>query len=59
MVESKIINLLKKDSSISQRQIAIKIGETYDSVRYHMAAMLKKGLITKVGNNRNTRWIIN
>ena len=59
MVESKIINLLKKDSSISQRQIAIKIGETYDSVRYHMAAMLKKGLITKVGKNRNTRWTIN
>ena len=59
MVESKIINLLKKDSNISQRQIAIKIGETYDSVRYHMAAMLKKGLITKVGNNRNTRWTIN
>ncbi len=59
MVESKIINLLKKDSSISQRQIAMKIGETYDSVRYHMAAMLKKGLITKVGKNRNTRWTIN
>ncbi len=57
-IENKILELLKTEPNISQRQIAIKIGETYNRVRYHMLNMLNLGIIVKKGNNRSSRWVI-
>ena len=58
IIENKILEILKTEPNISQRQIAIKIGETYDSVRYHMRVMLKTGMIIKLGDNRSSCWKI-
>lgn len=58
LIENKILELLKIEPNISQRQIAKKIGETYNKVRYHMLNMLNSGIIAKKGNNRSSRWQI-
>ena len=58
IIENKILEILKTEPNTSQRQIAIKIGETYNKVRYHMLNMLNSGIIEKKGNNRSSRWKI-
>lgn len=57
-VDEKIIVAIKGNSGISQRKIAELIGETYNTVRYHMDAMQKKGIIQKKGTNKSSRWIV-
>ena len=57
-IDEKTIVAIKGNPGISQRKIAELIGETYNTVRYHMDAMQKKGITQKKGTNKLSRWIV-
>ena len=56
--EQAIINLLKKDSSTTQEEIAKQINKSVRTVKTYMAEMQEKGLIERKNGKRNGEWIV-
>ena len=57
--EQAIINIIKKDPTIKQEDIAIQINKSVRTVKNYMAVMQEKGLIERKNGKRNGEWIIN
>ena len=57
-IDSKIIKVIESKPSISQRKIAILVGVSYDTVRYHMENMKKREIIVRKRNGRSGKWIV-
>lgn len=57
-IDSGIIKAIKLNSSILQRKIAMVVGVSYDTVRYHMENMRKQKIIARNGSGRTGKWII-
>lgn len=52
-IDSRIIKAIKSNPSIAQRKIAVLVGVSYDTVRYHMEDMRKQEIIARKGNGRS------
>lgn len=57
-IDNAILEIIKNDSSISARMIALKVGISEDGVRYHIKKLKKQGLIEYVGSSKTGNWII-
>lgn len=56
--EQAIINILKKNPSVTQEEIAIEINKSLRTVKNYMSEMQAKGLIERVNSKKNGEWIV-
>lgn len=57
--QEKIINLIKKNPSITQVEMAKALDLTRDGISYNIKALKEKGIIERVGATKNGIWKIN
>ena len=57
--QEKIINLIKKNSAITQVEMAKILDLTRDGVSYNIKILKEKGIIERVGSTKNGIWKIN
>ena len=57
--ETQILNLLKKDSKLTQKQLADLIGKSDRTVKRITVSLEAKGLIERVGGKRFGYWKVN
>jgi predicted HTH transcriptional regulator len=48
--------LVKYNGELSQKEIADEIGENYNTVKYHIQQMKKKGIIERIGTSHKGHW---
>ncbi len=56
--QEKIINLIKKNPSITQVEMAKALDLTRDGISYNMKVLKEKGIIERVGSTKNGIWKI-
>lgn len=56
--QEKILELIKKNPSITQTQMANALGINRDGVSYNIKQLKDNGVIERVGATKNGRWII-
>ena len=56
--QEKIINLIKKNSSITQVEMAKTLDLTRDGISYNIKVLKEKGIIERVGSNKTGYWKI-
>lgn len=56
--QEKILNLIKKNPSITQTQMATALNLTRDGISYNIKQMKANGIIKRVGATKNGKWII-
>ena len=56
--QEKIINLIKKNPSITQVKMAKALDLTRDGISYNIKVLKEKGIIERVGSNKNGIWKI-
>lgn len=52
----KIIEAITKKSDITQKELAVVIGITEDSVKYHITRLREKGLLKRIGPDKGGYW---
>lgn len=57
--QEKIINLIKKNPSITQIEMAKTLDLTRDGISYNIKALKEKGIIERVGSTKKEIWKIN
>ena len=57
--QEKIINLIKKNPTITQVEMAKILDLTRDGVSYNIKILKEKGIIERVGSTKNGIWKIN
>ena len=57
--QEKIINLIKKNPSITQIEMAKTLDLTRDGISYNIKALKEKGIIERVGSTKKGIWKIN
>lgn len=57
--QEKIINLIKKNPSITQLEMAKVLDLTRDGIAYNMKVLKEKGIIKRIGSTKNGIWKIN
>jgi predicted HTH transcriptional regulator len=55
-IQKQILDLIKNDGKLTQKEIAEKIGKNYNTVKYHIQYMKKKGLIERIGTSQKGYW---
>jgi predicted HTH transcriptional regulator len=55
-IQKQILDLVKCNGELSQKEIADKIGENYNTVKYHIQQMKKKGIIERIGTSHKGHW---
>ncbi len=55
---SRILSIIGKNPSLSQKKIAAQLGEKYSTVKYYMESMKKAGIIKREGSSQKGKWII-
>ncbi|HIQ93515.1 TPA: winged helix-turn-helix transcriptional regulator [Candidatus Ventrenecus stercoripullorum] len=58
MKEQAILNVIRKNRTIKQEEIAHIIGKSLRTVKTRMIEMQEKGLITRKSGKRNGEWEI-
>ena len=56
--EQAIINILKRNSTTTQEEIATKINKSLRTVKSYMAEMQDKGLIERKDSKKNGEWVV-
>lgn len=57
--QEKIINLIKKNPSITQIEMAKELNLTRDGISYNIRKLKENGIIERVGSTKNGIWKIN
>ena len=57
-VENAIIEQIRQNNKITQKQIAFEINEKLSTVKYYMEELKKKQIISREGTSQNGMWII-
>jgi predicted HTH transcriptional regulator len=55
-IQKQILDLVKYNGELSQKEIADEIGENYNTVKYHIQQMKKKGIIERIGTSHKGHW---
>jgi predicted HTH transcriptional regulator len=55
-IQKQILDLVKCNGELSQKEIADEIGENYNTVKYHIQQMKKKGIIERIGTSHKGHW---
>ena len=56
--EKIILELLRNEPAISQKEIALRLNMNANTVKYYIRKMQKDGKIIREGTNRKGKWII-
>ena len=56
--QEKILNLIRKDNTITQTEMAKVLGITRDGISYNIRILRKKGILERVGSTKNGIWKI-
>ena len=56
--EETILKLLKKESTLTQREIADRLSMNQNTVKYYIRKMQRNGMIIREGTSRKGEWII-
>lgn len=56
--EQAIMELLKEEPNISQKQISERLGINYNTVKYYMKELRERGYLQRSGTNRKGYWIV-
>ena len=56
--EKIILELLRNEPAISQKEIALRLNTNANTVKYYIRKMQKDGKIIREGTNRKGKWII-
>lgn len=56
--EKAILNIIQKDSSVTQKNIGKKLGISITTVKRIMRSLQKSGKIQREGSSRNGSWVI-
>jgi len=56
--QEKILNLIKKNPTITQVEMAKFLDLTRDGISYNIRILKEKGMIERVGSNKNGIWKI-
>lgn len=56
--EQVIINLIEKNSTITQEEISLELNKSLRTVKNYMSAMQEKGYIKRLSGRKNGEWII-
>ena len=56
--EETILKLLKKESTLTQREIADRLSMNQNTVKYYIRKMQRNGMIVREGTSRKGEWII-
>lgn len=54
----KILNLIRKDNTITQTEMAKVLGITRDGISYNIRILRKKGILERIGSTKNGVWKI-
>ncbi len=57
-IEQAVVALITKEPSLSQSQIARKLGVNLNTVKYHIRKLQEKGRLERIGTSRKGSWII-
>lgn len=57
-VQTRIINIIKGNDKITQKEMAIELDIPESSVKYHVMSLRKKGILKREGTIHNGHWII-
>ena len=56
--QEKILNLIRKDNTITQTEMAKVLGITRDGISYNIRILRKKGILERIGSTKNGIWKI-
>ena len=59
LIEQKIIEILRTNSSTTQKELAEKIGVTDKTIKRDINKLKEKGIIERIGARKNGYWKIN
>ena len=53
-----ILDFLMQNPHATRTQVAVAVGKTEDTVKFHIGNLQKSGIIERVGSNKNGHWKI-
>ena len=56
--QEKIFNLIRKDNTITQVEMAKILGITRDGISYNIRILREKGILERIGSTKNGMWKI-
>lgn len=56
--QEKLLNLIKKNPSITQVEMAEILNLTRDGISYNIRILKEKGIIERIGSTKNGNWNI-
>ncbi len=57
-IENRILDLVREEPNISQASMADKLNVSTNHIKYYVRVLIKKGLLSRKGNNRSGVWVI-
>lgn len=57
-IQEKILNLIRKDNTITQVEMAKILGITRDGISYNIRILREKGILERIGSTKNGMWKI-
>ena len=56
--QEKILNLIRNNTSITQKEMANILGMTRDGISYNIRILREKGILERIGSTKNGEWKI-
>lgn len=57
-IQERLLALISENGKLSQKEMAHQIGENYNTVKYYILQMKKKGIIERIGTSQKGHWKI-
>jgi ATP-dependent DNA helicase RecG len=55
-IQERLLLLISENGKLSQKEMAHRLGENYNTVKYHILQMKDKGIIERVGTSQKGHW---
>jgi predicted HTH transcriptional regulator len=55
-IQDRLLLLISENGKLSQKEMALRLGENYNTVKYYILQMKEKGIIERVGTSQKGHW---
>jgi predicted HTH transcriptional regulator len=55
-IQDRLLLLISENGELSQKEMALRLGENYNTVKYYILQMKEKGIIERVGTSQKGHW---
>jgi predicted HTH transcriptional regulator len=55
-IQERLLLLISENGKLSQKEMALRLGENYNTVKYYILQMKEKGIIERVGTSQKGHW---